>query len=282
MKKLIIGLLAAACGIQAAFAQKGIDKDSMKEARDEARQQQTQLKKQAAAANVQALASPTPNPFNDTDSFGQNVLFLGSMYAGTVYVYHSCDPQVLLDEQGVVLAADDHCLVKPMGGSTGVPGASTVSVFDDVWQVTIPKNTVQNVIYPMLNNGVLWFNDGTSGPGSYSYSPQVTIVSDALNDPAAVDPATGLPMNGSYTTSLAGSVAKFMPSLVGGEFENTNYASVAGRGFSRTYFRALGLPNNVINKLFKKEITLKFGIRVRVSGAIEYGQFFYQFRLLGQ
>ncbi|MGH9819944.1 MAG: hypothetical protein ACRD43_07215 [Pyrinomonadaceae bacterium] len=282
MKKLIVSLLFAACGIQAAFAQKGIDKGSMKDARDEARQQQTQMKKQAEA-NVQSLAQPTPNPFNDTDSFGQNVLFLGSMYAGTVYVYHSCDPQVLLAELGLVLASDDHCVEKPTGGSTGLQGSSFITVFDDVWQVTIPKNTIQNVVYPMLTNGVFWESDGLApGFGSYNYTPIVTIVSDALNDPAAIDPNTGLPMNGSFTTSLAGSSGKSMPALIGGESENQNYASVAGRGLSRTYFSALGLPNNVINKLFKKEMTLKFGIRVRASGAIDFGQFFYQFRLLGQ
>lgn len=277
MKKLIICLTVAVFCFQAAVAQKKIDREAIKQARADAREEITILKKQIQANPFQPLAAPTPNPFNDTDSFGQNVLFLGSLYAGTVYVYHSCDPQVLLDELGLSLAGDDHCVVKNPGTGTG-----SQTIFDNVWQITIPKNTVQNVIYPMLNNGVEYDNFGiTTGGATLFYSPRITIVSDALNDPAALDPTTGLPMNGSFTTSLAGSTVKFL-NLAGGETDIQNYASVGGRGLSRAYFRSIGLPDNVINKLFKKEMTLKFGIRVNVNGAIDFGQFFYTFRLIGQ
>ena len=276
MKNLIIGLIVAVCS-SATLAQ-SVDREILKENREGLRRDQSAMKKQAASSLVQPLAAATPNPFNDTDSFGQSVLFLGSMYAGTVYVYHSCDPTILSAELGLTLAADDHCIEKPTGGNTG----PTQDIFDTVWQVTIPKDTIQNVVYPLVQNSVFVENDGlATGSASYSYSPRVTIESDALNDPAAIDPNTGLPMNGSFTASLSGAAQKgWTPQP--GEFENQNYASVGARGFSRAYFRGLGLPDNVINKLFKKKMTLKFGIRVRVSGALDFGQFFYQFRLMGQ
>jgi hypothetical protein len=133
----------------------------------------------------------------------------------------------------------------------------------------------------MLNNGIFLENDGTAGNASYIYTPRVTIVSDALNDPAALDPVTGNPMNGSFTTSMSGSSSDFFTPIPG-QTKNQSYASVAGRGFSRIYFKSIGLPNTVIDNLFKKPMTLKFGIRVRVSGAIDFGQFFYSFRLIGQ
>src|SRR5687768_5917657 len=88
-----------------------------------------------------------PADFSDTASFGRNAKFLGSLYAGTVYIYRSCDPQILLDEIGLELAADDHCLVH-----NSTTPLNTTSVFDPVWQITIPANTVDNVIYPMLNH----------------------------------------------------------------------------------------------------------------------------------
>jgi hypothetical protein len=135
----------------------------------------------------------------------------------------------------------------------------------------------------MLNNNVGWENHGiTSGAADYFYSPRVTIVSDALNDPAAIDPTTGLPMNGSFTTSLQGAEVKNF-AIGTGEAPSsfTSYASISGRGLSRAYFRALGLPDTVINNLFKKDMTLKFSMRVRVAGAIDFGQFFYTFRLIG-
>ncbi len=236
------------------------------------------------SASIASVASPAD--FNDTESFGKNAKFLGSLYAGTVYVYRSCDPQILLDELLLVLAADDHCLVH----NSTTPLATT-SVFDPVWQITIPAKAVDNVIYPMLNNtvgydatpGAAPYDNGY-GPGfaSIRFTPVVTIESVALNDPAAIHPTTGLPMNGSYTASLAGTRVKGFVVGVDDFFsENDSYASIAGRGLSRTYFAALGLPQSVINNLFKKSMTLKFGIRADVNGPVQQAYFSYTFRLLG-
>ena len=239
------------------------------------------------SASIASIASPAD--FNDTASFGKNAKFLGSLYAGTLYVYRSCDPQVLLDELQLTLAADDHCIVH----NTTTPMATT-SVFDPVWQITIPGNTVDNVIYPMLNNTVGYDATPSSGvppiPGngyaagfaSIRFTPVVTIESIALNDPAAIDPTTGLPMNGSYTASLPGTRVKGF--VVGADdffSENDSYASVAGRGLSRVYFASLGLPTSVINNLFRRSMTLKFGIRADVNGPVQQAFFSYQFRLLG-
>ena len=251
---------------------------SMQEFRNEA----AAVKKETASAAM--LVSPAD--FNDTASFGKNAKFLGSLYAGSLYVYRSCDPQILLDELELTLAPDDHCIVH-----TSATPMTTTTVFDPVWQITIPANSVDNVIYPMLNNTVGYDatpstpptgNGYGAGFASIRFSPVVTIESTALNDPGAIDPNTGLPMNGSYTVTLPGTRLKGFVVGVDDFFsENDSYASVAGRGFSRTYFTALGLPQNVINNLFKRAMTLKFGIRADVNGPIQQAFFSYQFRLLG-
>jgi hypothetical protein len=236
------------------------------------------------AANAASIASPAD--FNDTASFGKNAKFLGSLYAGTLFVYRSCDPQILLDELATVLAPDDHCIVH----NSTTPMVTT-TVFDPVWQITIPANSVDNVIYPMLNNTVGYDATpglSTTGNGfgggfaSMRFTPVVIIESSALNDPAAIDPNTGLPMNGSYTASLPGTRVKGF--VVGADdffSENDSYASVGGRGFSRVYFAALGLPQTVINNLFKRSMTLKFGIRADVNGPMQQAFFSYTFRLMG-
>jgi hypothetical protein len=280
MKKLLGILFTLAVCSQIGFAQKARPASSLQQVQKEA----AEIKKEIA--NVASLANPAD--FNDTASFGKNVKFLGSLYAGTVYVYRSCDPQILLDELGLELAPDDHCLVH---NSTTPLGATTV--FDPVWQITIPANTVDNVIYPMLNNQVGY--DAFSSAGSptangygagfalFRFTPMVTIESVALNDPLAINPTTNLPMNGSYTTSLAGT--RFRNFLVRDDdfiSDNDSYASVSGRGLSRTYFAALGLPQSVINNLFKKSMTLKFGIRADVSGPVQDAFYSYTFRLLGK
>lgn len=272
MKKLIAVVLFVGVCLSSGFGQNKEDLEMIREARSAAREDILAAKRQSRASK---LVSPS---FNDTDSFGKNVVFLGSLYAGTLYVYHSCDPAVLLAEVGLVLAPDDKCVTH----SVASPMATT-EVFDPVWEITIPGKTVKNVIYPMLNNGVGFDSFSSTGSGvTMFYVPRITIESDALNDPAAINPNTGLPMNGSFTTSLAGNRLQSF-SIAAGDFisDYENYASVAGRGLSRSYFEALGLPPHVINQLFKKDMKLKFGIRARFIGPVDFAQAFYTFRLLG-
>ena len=276
MKKLLSTLLVLAVCSQIGLAQKS--SISAKEIRKET----AAIKKEAA----NALLVATPADYNDTASFGKNAKFLGSLYAGTVYVYRSCDPQVLLDELQLTLASDDHCIVH-----TASTPMATTTVFDPVWQITLPGNTVDNVVYPMLNNQVGYDATPSAAPTGNGYgagfafvrfTPVVSIESVALNDPAAIDPNTGLPMNGSFTASLPGTrVKSFLVRDDDFISENDSYASVAGRGLSRTYFAALGLPQNVINNLFRRSMTLKFGIRADVNGPVQHAFFSYTFRLLG-
>jgi hypothetical protein len=279
MKRILIFVFTISICAQLGFAQ---TKQSMRSSLREAQMEAAEMKK--GAANIASLANPTD--FNDTASFGRNVKFLGSLYAGSLYVYRSCDPQILLDELQLTLAPDDHCIVH----NSTTPMATT-TVFDPVWQITIPANTVDNVIYPMLNNTIGFdatpsaapFDNGY-GPGfaSIRFSPVVTIESIALNDPAAVDPVTGVPLNGAYTATLSGTRVKgFIVGVDDFFSENDSYASVAGRGLSRTYFASLGLPQSVINNLYKKSMTLKFGIRADVNGPVQQAFFSYTFRLLG-
>ncbi len=262
---LTIALLLTA--VLSGYSQRSIDREAAKAAREEMRE-----------AKAQAVALASPADFADPDSFGKNVKFLGSMYAGTLYIYKSCDPAVLLADLEVTLAADDKCVVH----TTAAP-MPTTTVNDPVWEITIPGRTVDNVVYPMLNHGGgynIW-DPSASGISEIVYIPRVTIVSSALNDPAAVYP-DGTPMNGSYTTSLGGSQVRAFD-YTAGQFmsDATSRASVSGRGFSRSYFAALGLPSNVINQLFRQPMTLKFGIRARISGPLQDAAFFYTVRLLG-
>lgn len=267
MKTTIRTIALLLTAVLPAYTQKSFDREAAKAAREEIRE-----------AKAQAAAFASPADFADPDSFGKNVKFLGSMYAGTLYIYKSCDPQVLLDELGVTLAPDDKCVAH----SDAAPMANT-EVYDPVWQITIPGRTVDNVIYPLLNHGGGYniYDGSLSGSTQIIYVPRVTIVSNALNDPAALNP-DGTPMNGSFTTSLAGSQVRVFD-YTAGQFmsDATSRSSVSGRGFSRSYFASLGLPPNVINQLFRQPMTLKFGIRARISGPLQDAAFFYTVRLLG-
>jgi hypothetical protein len=280
MKRIIGVLFLLMLAFSGVFAQKrAVNTDnSARRNSAEARQQaiaEANDAKQIAVAGKNAAT--TTSDFYDEDSFDNNVKFLGSFYAGTLYVYNSCDPAVLLSDLGITLAADDQCVVN-------LPTApmATATVDNPLWQITIPKKTVKNVVYVMMNKGIGYESYATTpGQGNVFFSPRVTIISDALNDPAAIDPNTGLPMNGSFTTSLSGSYNKGFP-ITGYLFNYTNEASISSRGISRDYLAALGLPQSVINNFFKKEMTLQFGFRARISGSIDFGQFYYTYRILGQ
>ena len=277
MKKIMLVIMTATFFAVSVCAQTADEADRM-EARAAAIRE-IKLEKAMFASSQKRSERADSSDLYDQESFGKNVQFLGAFYAGTVYIYHSCDPQVLLDELGMTLAPDDKCIEH----SIAAPMGPIQTVSDPQWQITIPGKTVDNVIFPLLNNNFNFTVDSLN-PGSVSmfYAPRVTIESVALSDPAAIDPATGLPMNGSYTVGLPGSFSKQF--MVGaGEFmtENSAYASVSSRGLSRDYFTAIGLPQSVVTKLYKKPMTLRFSIRIRVGGPVSYGHAFYTYRLIG-
>jgi hypothetical protein len=278
MRKLMTLTLCVIAAFQVVSAQKAQPTNDRLEDIKAARAEAALNKSKWSAPTTGAKNAADTDDFYDTASFDKNVKFLGAFYAGTLYVYRSCDPAILLDELGITLAADDKCVAH----SVGAPMATT-TVSDPVWQITIPGKTIDNVIYPLLNNNVGYESYGTTaGPISLFYSPRVTIESSALTDPAAIDPTTGLPMNGVFTTSLSGSKSRgFWSSGTDYSFDYDTYASVSSRGLSRDYFSAIGLPQHVIDKLFKKPMTLKFSLRARVSGPVDYGQFYFTYRLLG-
>ena len=255
MKKFCVSVLLGAALTSFAAAQgkstlEGEEsRSATRAAREEIRQQKMTFLGPAQRADV------GPLDYADTDSFGKDVKFLGSLYAGTVFFDTTCDPSSV-----GTLAPDDKCVVKPVNANQA-PQTFT----DSAWQITIPGKSAKNVIYLLLNNSVQEFatNTGPSpGLAGINYSPQVELVSTALNDPAAINPTTGMPMAGSFLVGLPGSkINSYI--LPVGEFRDDilSYGSVNGRGFSRAYFRALGLPESVITNLFNKDLTLKFSIR---------------------
>jgi hypothetical protein len=279
MKIMLSALVISVVSVSMAFSQKVKDLDLVRQQIIDARREAVREKFEILRSANSRLTAPSD--YFDADSFGKNAKFLGSLYAGTLYVYSTCDPVQFEQELGVPLAPDDKCVVH----TPTSPMTQSVEFFDPAWEITIPGRTVENVVYPMLNNypGFDASDDnGTAAQVLFFYTPVVTIESEALNDPAAINPGTGLPMNGSYKTSLTGSQTKiFSLPASGFSSDYQSYASVAGRGLSRTYFAALGLPNNVINKLFKKDMKLKFGLRARVGGPVYFAQFYYTYRLLG-
>lgn len=87
-------------------------------------------------------------------------------------------------------------------------------------------------------------------------------------------------MNGSYTTTGLGtkSVSRTLaPNSV--DIQTESYSRANTNGLSRTFWAAIGLPNSVIDELYRKPMTIRLNVTVRARRA-ESGLFIFSTRLL--
>lgn len=278
MKKLIVSFVVVCAAFQLVNAQKSGADASKSEIRELRREMLREMKQDKPPRGETGASAVSVNDVGEADSFDKGVKFMGIAGSGVMYVYRSCDPTILLDELGLVLGPDDRCLAAPN------PAVTASATFVDIARINLPARANRNVLYMINNHSINW-DFSNAGPGviagQMSYSPRITIESDALNDPAAIDPNTGLPMNGSYTTTGNGS--KFLTmSLQPGDFNNyvESYTRANTTGLSRQFFANLGLPDSVINNLFNRPMTIRLGGRISVRG-VGFGQFVYTARFLG-
>lgn len=277
MKKIITMLTVVFASFQFATAQKN-DTNSRKTEMREQRKELIRELKQENPTTGNSASAVSVSDVGEADSFDKGAKFMGIAGSGVMYVYSSCDPAILLADLDLVLEADDRCLAAPN------PAVTASATFTDIARINLPARANRNILY-MINNHTISWDFTNAGPGiingQMSYSPRITIESDALNDPAAIDPFTGLPMNGSYTTSGNGTKAMGML-LQPGAFSNyvESYTRANTTGLSRQFFADLGLPTSVINNLFNRPMTIRLGGRISVRG-VGFGQFIYTARFLG-
>lgn len=277
MKKIITMLTVVFGLFQFATAQKNDTNSRKTEMREQRKELIREIKQENPTAGNSASAVSVSD-VGEADSFDKGAKFMGIAASGVMYVYYSCDPAILLADLELVLGPDDRCLAAPN------PAVTASATFTDIARINLPARINRNILYMINNHSISW-DFSNPGPGTLnaqmSYSPRITIESDALNDPAAIDPGTGLPMNGSYTTT--GNGTKFMnvflqPSTFNNYVESYTRANTTG--LSRQFFANLGLPTSVINNLFNRPMTIRLGGRISVRG-VGFGQFVYTARFLG-
>jgi hypothetical protein len=270
MKKLLVFCLILIAGSQIASAQDRSDiKAEMQEQRN-AIFKERQNSKSNARTNAPSAA---PADVGDPDSFGKNALFLGVVTSGVVFIDPTCDPADIGP-----LGPDDHCI------SPDANGIVPTTTFNDIGRITIPGKSVSNIIYAIANNtaSFSFFNaNATPQQARMSYVPTVTFESEALNDPSLIDPNTGNPFNGSFTTGNLGTLtnSKTLASAAS-ELQTHSYTRANTLGFSRAFWAALGLPPAVIDQIYKKPATIRLNIRVS-SKLSDSAVLAYTIRFLG-
>jgi hypothetical protein len=272
MKNLIIMAAALCCSFQMAAAQR-VERADSKEIGAARQEMMREIAHARAEAGARADAPISTATVGEPDSFGKNAQFLGIAASGVIYIDSTCDPANV-----GVLGPDDKCLAVPD------PTVQSTAHYTDFARITIPGKSVSNIIYMINNHTTLWdFENSTAGIvlGQMLYNPTITIESDALNDPAAIDPISHHPMNGSFTTSGNGTKSiseTLFPGFTGQYIDSYSRANTVG--LSRTYFAGLGLPSSVIDQLYKKPMTIRLGVNMLVRN-VTRGSFLFSARFLG-
>lgn len=215
-------------------------------------------------------AAPTADEVGDADSFGRAVIYLGSAQTQPVVVQPDCsesDPTV------------ERCIVSnaaPAPTSFNEAGLATLS---------LPAKATRSLLCFTLTPlaSILWQNPlGTPASARFSANAMITIDNDFLDDPALIDPNTGLPFGGSLTVGL--STFSDLHTLQPGETDNKNLfmsrACIGGLVSKRGLVDGYGFTEAQAREFFKKPMTLSFGARGTVALA-DFLSYFYGFRLYG-
>ena len=223
-----------------------------------------------APGAIAAAAAPTVEEVGDADSFGRNVTYLGLAQTLAVTIIDDCtgsDPAI------------ERCIVaNPAPSSTSFDEA-------DLATINLPAKATKSLICfgvtPFIS--VNWENSTASTQlARFTASASIIIENEVLDDPALIDPGTGLPFGGQLALGL--STWHNQHSIAPGEFESENSSQtrscIAGIVSKRALVENFGLSETQATQFFKKPMTINFGARGSVQST-NFSSYFYGIRLYG-
>lgn len=225
----------------------------------------------AAHAGVAKAAGPTVDDVYDVDSFGRPVVYLG-LASAFINLSDTCptDPS----------NPDELCTV------LNPAPALTAFTYEDSAHITLPAKSTNSLLCywfsPLLN--VTWSNPGaTPALGRLRYNPTLTVENPVLDDPALIDPTTGVPFGGQLLTSMSSSEVLVTPLDPGQTFaERTRDSTVCMAGLisKQALIDNYGLTEAQAKAFFKQPTT----IRLNVSGSaqnIAFASMVFGLRIVG-
>ncbi len=225
----------------------------------------------AAHAGVAKAAGPTVDDVYDVDSFGRPVVYLG-LASAFINLSDTCptDPS----------NPDELCTV------LNPAPALTAFNYEDSAHITLPAKSTNSLLCywfsPLLN--VTWSNPGaTPTLGRLRYNPTLTVENPVLDDPALIDPTTGVPFGGQLLTSMSSSEVLVTPLDPGQTFaERTRDSTVCMAGLisKQALIDNYGLTEAQAKAFFRKPTT----IRLNVSGSaqnIAFASMVFGLRIVG-
>jgi hypothetical protein len=220
------------------------------------------------AQETAKASGPTEEEVGDIDSFGRNVKWLGVTQMNLQLV-DSCAPDAL-----------------PGCVELNPAPAPTSFAFADLARIELPKKAANSLLCYWLSPFLFTsYSNPTAAPvtARLRFSPTLTVENPVLDDPALIDPMTGLPFGGSLQTSMTSS-EQFEVLLDPGQqlTERTRDSAVCIAGFisKRNLVANWGLSESQAKEFFKQPTT----VRMNISGTAEYVQFanlIFGFRIVG-
>lgn len=214
-----------------------------------------------------AVGEVTVDDVGDVDSFGRNLRWLG------------------VTQLNVALTSD--CTGWTVPGCQAItPGAFTSFNFNDLARVRLPPRASKTLLCHWLSPLVtVSYDNPTASPVNalLRYSPTLTIENAVLNDPALIDPTTGVPFGGRLQTGMSASEFFEVPLAPGTQFtQRSRDSAVCIAGFinKRTLVDVYGLTEAQATAFFQNETM----VRMNLSGSINHvadASFIFGLRIIG-
>lgn len=261
LKKLIGASLLACVSMSAAFAGGEIAAEDF-------------LQDLRASRSMQKAA---PSAVGDVDSFGRNVKWLGLLQTGFVSWQSDCTP-VPGDPP---LGPDDRCV------TLNAAPASTGFDLPDIGRVIIPGKSANTLLChwltPILSYTLRNDTGVFQGNAGLTLVPYAEIENEVLNDPTLIDPSTGLPFGGRLSTGFAASFQdsrSMQPNDRQTMRYNLSRTCIGGFLTRKLLVEGYGLSNEQAKEFFRRDITIKFGVRGNAS-LLSQARLSYGLRVVG-
>lgn len=203
-----------------------------------------------ASGSFQAVSAAD---VGDADSFGRNVVYAGIIGSEDVYLLEDCTGFPTGDP------ANQCVLLNPQ------PSVTTFTL-NDIGHITLPANSTHSLLcfHTTTFQGWDFLNETSSvGESQIRYEESLTIESELLNDPSLIDPTTGLPFNGKLTSFVGTNIGDGGTLQPGEDRHHEAFVTRTCQGGAinkAALSTEYGLPDSIVNKFFKKPITIRLNV----------------------
>jgi hypothetical protein len=217
-----------------------------------------------------AMAAPTIDEVGDVESFGKNVIYLGLAQTTPITITDDCstsDPTL------------ERCIVQ--GPAPGITTFNEAALATISLPAKASKSLLCFTMTPFIF--VAWQNStGAPALARFNATGDITIANPLLDDPALIDPTTGVPFGGAIRVGLStwNNTHTLQDGEIDTERSTQTRACIAGLINQRALVDTYGLTASQAKDFFKKPITLTFGTHGNVSLS-QFTQYFYGLRVYG-